>query len=76
MTKKKKAPWVVRKERPMQAEITKRVVSEYLGDDEFSPQQKQELIKLHWNDTCNLMIKEFTDEGLTSTVELIKQCKI
>lgn len=76
MTRKKKAPWVVRKERPMQAEITKRVVSVYLGDDEFSLEQKEKLIKFHWNDTCDLMIKEFTDEGLTSTMELIKQFKI
>ena len=76
MTRKKKASWVVRKERPMQAEITKRVVSEYLGDDNFTPEQREKLIKFHWNDTCDLMIKEFTKEGLNSTVNLIKQSKI
>lgn len=76
MARKKKTSWVVHKERPMQAEITKRVILEYLGDDNFSSEQREELIKLHWNNTCDLMIKEFTDEGLISTVELIKQCKI
>jgi len=71
MTRKKKESWVVRNERPMHREIKRRHYEMFPVE-----QASVEVQNNNWNNVCDAMIEEFTEEGLSSTVELIKECKI